>query len=178
MKWLLWALVMFAATFIFAAFTFRPTERNVAVETAIVAAGTLVPIAAGLAILRYRLYDIDVLINRTLVYGPLSATLLALYFGAVLALSALLRPLTGSSDLAVAGSTLGVVALFAPLRARLQSLVDRSFYRSRYDAERTMDAFAARLRDQVDFALLERDLLDVLQDTVRPSHSALWLRDR
>jgi len=134
------------------------------------------PAAIGVAILRYRLYDIDLLINRTLVYGALSAALLATYVLSVLALSALLRPLTGSSDLAVAGSTLAVVAAFGPLRARLQSLVDRRFYRARYDAARTVDAFAARLRDQVDLDALSGELVGVVHDTVRPAHASLWLR--
>jgi len=134
------------------------------------------PAAIGVAILRYRLYDIDLLINRTLVYGALSAALLATYVLSVLALSALLRPLTGSGDLAVAGSTLAVVAAFGPLRARLQRFVDRRFYRARYDAARTVDAFAARLRDQVDLDALSGELVGVVHDTVRPAHASLWLR--
>ena len=142
------------------------------------AAVLALPISIGLAILRYRLYDIDVLINRALVYGPLSATLLALYFGAVLALSALLRPLTGSSDLAVAGSTLLVVGLFQPLRRHVQDVVDRRFYRSRYDAARTLDRFSARLRDQIDLDALASELVGVVHETIRPSRASLWVRRR
>lgn len=142
-----------------------------------IAAVLLIPVAAGIAILRYRLYDIDVLINRTIVYGATSAGLLATYLTSVLMLSALLRPLTGSGALAVAGSTLAVVALFAPLRRRIQSAVDRRFYRSRYDAVRTVDAFGARLRDQVDLDDLRAALLDIVDETLRPVHASLWLRE-
>jgi len=138
----------------------------------------LIPLGAGIAILRYRLYDIDVLINRTLVYGATSAGLLGTYVFSVLALSTLLRPLTGSSDLAVAGSTLAVVALFGPLRRRIQDAVDRRFSRSRYDAQRTVDAFATRLRDQVDLDAVRADLLGAVRDTVRPAHASVWLRER
>jgi len=137
----------------------------------------LIPVGAGIAILRYRLYDIDLLINRTLVYGATSAGLLGTYVVSVLALSTLLRPLTGSSDLAVAGSTLAVVALFGPLRRRIQDAVDRRFSRSRYDAQRTVDAFATRLRDQVDLDALSNELVDVVRDTVHPAHAGLWLRE-
>ncbi len=137
-----------------------------------------VPVGAGIAILRYRLYDIDLLINRTLVYGATSVGLLATYVLLVLALSTLLRPLTGSSDLAVAGSTLAVVALFGPLRRRIQGAVDRRFYRSKYDAARTLDAFSVRLRDEVDLDAVRADLLEVVRDTVRPAHASVWLRDQ
>ncbi|CAN5152829.1 hypothetical protein BH18CHL2_BH18CHL2_02750 [soil metagenome] len=137
----------------------------------------LLPVAIGIAILRYRLYDIDLLINRTLVYGALSALLAATYFGAVVLLGALLRPFAAESELAVAGSTLAVVVLFAPLRSRIQRLVDERFYRSKYDAARTLDAFSARLRDQVDLDALEREVLGVVGQTVQPTHAALWLRE-
>ena len=137
----------------------------------------LIPVGAGIGILRYRLYDIDLLINRTLVYGATSAGLLGTYVLSVLALSSLLRPLTGSSDLAVAGSTLAVVALFGPLRRRIQAAVDRRFARSRYDAERTVDAFASRLREQVDLDALSAELVGVVADTVHPAHAGLWLRE-
>jgi hypothetical protein len=137
----------------------------------------VIPAFIGIAILRYRLYDIDLLINRALVYGALSASLLAAYAASVLVLSALLRPLAGSSDLAVAGATLAVVALFAPLRRRFQSAVDRRFYRSRYDAGLTLDAFSARLRGQVDLDGVRTDLVAAVQDTLRPVHVSLWLRE-
>lgn len=139
---------------------------------------SLVPLSIGVAILRHRLYDIDVLINRALVYGALSALLLATYGGSVIALSALLRPLTGSGDIAVAGSTLAVVALFAPLRQRIQRAVDRRFYRSRYDAVRTLEGFGLRLRDDVDLDSLRRDLVAVVHETMEPSHASVWLRPR
>jgi hypothetical protein len=135
-----------------------------------------IPIATAIAILRYRLYDIDVLINRTLVYGALSAVLAATYFVAVLTLEAVLRPVTAGSELSVALSTLAVVALFTPLRARLQQFVDRRFYRRRYDAERTLDAFSVRLRDEVELDALRGDLLTVVGDTMQPVHVSLWLR--
>jgi energy-converting hydrogenase Eha subunit C len=138
----------------------------------------LLPVAIGVAILRYHLYDIDRLINRTLVYGGLTAILAATYVVLVLTLSALLRPLTGSSDLAVAASTLAVVAAFGPLRARIQRAVDRRFYRSRYDAERTVDLFAGRLRDELDLATLSAELIGVVGETVRPARAGLWLMGR
>jgi hypothetical protein len=140
-------------------------------------ASTCIPAAVTLAILRYRLYDIDVLINRTLVYGLLTAALAATYFAGVVVLQAALRPLTGGSEVAVALSTLFVLALFAPLRRRIQGAVDRRFYRSRYDAVRTLDAFGAALRDEVDLDDVRADLVGVVGDTLRPAHVSLWLRD-
>ena len=135
-----------------------------------------IPIATAIAILRYRLYDIDVLINRTLVYGALSAVLVATYLVAVLSFEAVLQPFTAGSELSVALSTLAVVALFTPLRARLQQFVDRRSYRQRYDATRTLDAFSVRLRDQVALDAVRGGLLDAVWDTVRPANASLWLR--
>jgi hypothetical protein len=134
------------------------------------------PVAAGLAILRYRLYDIDVVINRTVVYGSLSAILAAVYLGAVLLLQVVLSPFTEGSSLAVAVSTLTVAALFRPVRARIQHVVDRRFFRSKYDAGRTLDQFSSHLRDKVDITHIRDDLLTVVGDTVQPTHASLWLR--
>ena len=135
-----------------------------------------VPLAVGLAVLRYRLYEIDVLINRALVYGTLSATLAAIYVAAVILVGAALRPFTSGSELSVAVSTLATLALVQPLRRRIQAAVDRRFYRSRYDAVRTLDAFSVRLRDEVDLDEVRVGLLDAVSVTVQPAHASVWLR--
>jgi hypothetical protein len=136
----------------------------------------LIPVAIGIAVLRHRLYDIDLIINRALVYGALSAALGAVYFPGVTVLQGLFSPITGESSLAVAGSTLVVAALFRPARARIQSFIDRRFYRSRYDAARTVEEFFIRLRDEVDLENLSSHLLGVVEETMQPSRVSLWLR--
>jgi hypothetical protein len=134
-------------------------------------------VAVGIAILRYRLYDIDILINRTLVYGSLTAMLIALYFGGIVVLQRLFVLLTGQqSTLAVVASTLLIAALFTPLRRRIQSFIDRRFYRSKYDARKTLEAFSARLRDETDLDALSGDLVGVVKETMQPAHASLWLR--
>jgi len=138
-----------------------------------------VPVAIGFAVLKYRLYDIDVVINLTLVYGSLTAMLVGLYFGGVAATQTILRALTGQTEqpqLAVVVSTLVIAALFNPLRRRIQSFIDRRFYRSKYDARKTLEAFSARLRDETDLETLNNDLAGVIRETMQPAHVSLWLR--
>ena len=146
---------------------------------AVLSSFTLVPIAVGIAILKYRLYEIDLLINRALVYGSLTATLVALYFVGVVTTQAIFRSLTGQSEqpqLAVVVSTLAIAALFNPLRRRIQSFIDRRFYRSKYDARKTLEAFSSKLRDETDLDSLNDDLVSVVRETMQPAHVSVWLR--
>jgi hypothetical protein len=137
------------------------------------------PVFTGIAIVRYRLYDIDLLINRTLVYGSLTLMLALVYFGGVTATQALFQTLTGQQklpQLAVVVSTLVIAALFNPLRHRIQSFIDRRFYRSKYDAAKTLDTFSARLREETDLTTLSEELVGVVRETMQPEHVTLWLR--
>jgi hypothetical protein len=148
-------------------------------QTAALLSLTVIPIAVGFAVLRYRLYDIDLLINRTLVYGSLTAMLVALYIGGVATTQALFRALTGQEQqpqLAAVASTLAIAALFNPLRRRIQNFIDRRFYRNKYDAARTLGAFSARLREETDLTTLSDDLVSVVNETMQPQHVSLWLR--
>jgi hypothetical protein len=138
-----------------------------------------VPVAVGFAVLRYRLYDIDVIINRTLVYGSLTALLVAVYFGGVATTQAIFHALTGQEhqpQLVVVVSTLVIAALFNPLRRRIQSFIDRRFYRRKYDARKILEAFSARLRDETDLDALNNELVGVVRETMQPAHVSLWLR--
>jgi hypothetical protein len=137
-----------------------------------------VPVAVGFAILRHNLYDIDIIIRRTLIYGALTALLAFIYWAGVVGLQALLRPITGAgNDLAVVATTLVIAALFLPLRRRVQGFIDRRFFRRKYDAVRTLSAFAETMRDEVELEKLTRRLVEVIGETLQPAHVSLWLRE-
>jgi hypothetical protein len=143
------------------------------------AAGAAITISIGIAILRYRLYEIDIIINRTLVYGALTAMLAVIYFGGVTTTQAIFRALTGQEEqpqLAIVVSTLVIAALFNPLRRRIQGFIDRRFYRRKYDAAKTLEAFSAKLREETDLDALSDDLMGVVRETMQPAHASLWLR--
>jgi hypothetical protein len=136
-----------------------------------------IPVATGVAILKYRLYDVDIVINRTIVYGTLTATLVAVYFGGIVVLQRMFVFLTGQqSTLAVVASTLLIAALFTPLRRRIQSFIDKRFYRKKYDARKTMEEFSVKLRNETDLEALNNDLVGVVRETMQPEHVSLWLR--
>ncbi len=176
-KWLAYAAAIMVVSFT-VAFAFSPWEPlNEVAFTMGFVGYLLLPVAAAVAILRYRLYDIDLIINRTFVYGSLTVSLALVYVGGVVGLQALLRAITGQeSTLAVVASTLAIAALFGPLRRRLQAFVDRRFYRSKYDAAKTLTAFNARLRDETDLDTLSGDVVGVVRETIQPAHASLWLR--
>lgn len=138
----------------------------------------LIPLSVGAAILRYRLYDIDLIIRRTLIYGVITALLAGVYFGGVALLQTLLRPLTGAgNDLAVVATTLLIAALFFPLRQRVQAFIDRRFYRRKYDAAQVLAAFGQHARDEVELEKLTGRLVAVVDETMRPASISLWLRE-
>lgn len=175
MKWLAFGGAVAAVTVPIAVLGYDvwgETVSNLAIMLSILG----LPIAAGIAILRYRLYDIDVLVNRALVYGALTALLGFFYFGTVVVLQRVLEPLTAESDLAIAGSTLAVAAAFRPLRARVQDFIDRRFYRRKYDAAATLETFTSTLRNEVDLESLTGELVSVVGSTMQPAHASVWLR--
>ncbi|WP_411278249.1 hypothetical protein [Gaiella sp.] len=177
-KWIAYAALGFVAAIVAALVSAAFGRGSALAEALIGLAFAGVPVAAGLAILRYRLYEIDHLISRTLEYASLSIVLGASYIGLVLAGQSLFSSFAGGSDLAIAVSTLAVAALFLPVRARVQRFVDRRFYRSRYDAQRTLETFGTRLREQVELEALATDLRAVVGETMHPEHVGVWLRER
>jgi hypothetical protein len=151
---------------------------NVPISIVIMSVSLLgLPVFTGIAIVRYHLYDIDILINRTLVYATLTATLALVYFGGVAGLQRLLSPVMGEGNgLAVVASTLLIAALFNPLRRRIQAFIDRRFYRRKYDARKILEGFSAKLRDETDLKALNDELVNVVRESMQPSHVSLWLR--
>lgn len=171
MKWM-----VFAASFLVVAIVLPNVVGWGASDILFSIAIVQLPVAVGVAMLKYRLYDIDRLISRTLVYGALTLLLGGIYIVLVLGGQALFSSFAGSGNLAIAVSTLLVAALFLPLRSRVQHFVDRRFYRRRYDAQRTLESFGARLRDEVDLEALKTDLGEVVRDTMQPGHLTMWLK--
>ncbi len=176
LKWFVYSAVMMGSGFA-ASILFSSGLANSIAWTLGILGFMVLPVATGIALLRYRLYDIDALINRTLVYGALTASLALVYFGSIVGLQYVFRALGGGeSSLAVVASTLLIAALFSPLRRRVQGFIDRRFYRKKYDAVRTLETFSARLRDETDLDRLGGDLVAVVRETVQPEHASLWLR--
>lgn len=181
LKWITYAAALTATSFTFAFLAGSLGRDWRVVSDAFFVLGVAgfagIPVAAGIAILRYRLYDIDVIVNRTLVYATLTAMLAAVYVASVVVLQTIFRAISGQeSDVAVVASTLAIAALFGPLRRRIQEFIDRRFYRRKYDARRVLDEFAARLRDETDLEVLGDDAIAVVRETMQPSHVTLWIR--
>jgi hypothetical protein len=176
LKWFAYAVAVMIAVFVFW-FSLELTGLVPLSALAFTVPLLGLPIATGIAILKYRLYDVDIVINRTLVYGSLTALLAATYFGGVVLLQGAFRALTGQeSQLAIVASTLLIAALFNPLRRRIQGFIDRRFYRRKYDAAQVLASFSARLRNETDLDSLSDELLSVLRETMQPTHVSLWLR--
>jgi hypothetical protein len=178
LKWLAFAAVPLAIGFLFTALGQLVFRESAVTELGVIIAVPLIPIAIAVAVLKYHLYDIDLVINRTLVYGLLTAVLVAVYLGGVVGLGSLARSLSGQANnsVVIAASTLAVAALFRPVRRRIQGFIDRRFYRRKYDAARTLETFSARLRDDIDLSSLTGELLHVVRSTMQPAHVSLWLR--
>jgi hypothetical protein len=179
-KWFAFSGVVFCAVFAAGPFLWALPQAPATAwiwPVLFLAGASTIPVAVGIAILRHRLYEIDVIINRALVYGSLTATLVLVYAGSVVGLQSVFRGLTGQeSTLAVVASTLAIAALFSPLRRRVQALVDRRFYRRKYDAAKTLAVFNLRLREKTDLDFLRDDVLGVVRETMQPAHASLWLR--
>jgi hypothetical protein len=181
-KWFTYAAVVLTSAILFrvlASLVPVPTFVHLTAEVLIALGLASVAVATGVAVIKYRLYDIDLIINRTLVYGALTATLALIYFGSVAATQSIFRALTAQEEqpqLAIVVSTLVIAALFTPLRRRIQGFIDRRFYRRKYDAAKTLEAFSAKLRDETDLDALSDDLVGVVRETMQPAHVSLWLR--
>lgn len=176
LKWFVYAVTVMVVSVVIPQLGIVPSYLIRGTNVIILLAFGGIPVAAGIAILRYHLYDIDLIINRTLVYGIVTGILGLVYYGIVIAAQQLVSDRLAASEILVAGSTLTVAALFGPVRTYIQEAVDRRFNRRKYDARRTIETFGARLRGEVDLDSVTRDLIDVVNETMEPSHVRLWLR--
>ena len=176
LKWFVWAGFGTLATYITGSALYNLSGVDVVGVVALLGV-PLLPLATGVAIFKYRLYEIDVIINRALVYAVLTGILAAAYVGMVFAFQTILAPFTVESDLTVAASTLAVAALFRPVRARVQGFIDRRFYRQKFDAQRTLESFGSTIRDEVELSAISTQLVQTVADTMQPAHLSLWLRE-